>query len=252
MAEAVTPQAVAKAVLPPGQLAGMVQAALHPPPAAPGFAVPPREHARPVALPPWFIDRCRQAYLSVNFDGPNRVLGITSALHGEGKTTLALGIATAIAADTAEPTVLLECDLETSSDEFFGLGDGPGLGDWLEGDETLRIMRMPPLTNTFLIPAGGVRPDAARVFYKLSQSTVVEDLQREFPNVIIDLPPLLSIAYSSLAAKVTDRILLVARYGTTPLAALEKAVFLIGHERISGVVLNGFAPKTPGWLRRLI
>jgi Mrp family chromosome partitioning ATPase len=234
------------------QLAQVVDAALRPHPPAPGFAAAPREQARPITLPAWFIDRCRQAYLSVSFPGPNRVLGITSALHGEGKTTVALGIATALAADTGEPTLLLECDLETSSDEFFGLTSGPGLSDWLEGEQTLRIMRMPPLANTFLIPAGGSRPDAARVFYRLSQSTVVEDLQHEFPNIIVDLPPLLSIAYSSLAAKVTERILLVARYGTTPIVALEKAVFLLGHERISGIVLNGYASRTPGWLRRLL
>jgi Mrp family chromosome partitioning ATPase len=234
------------------QLAQVVDAALRPHPPAPGFAAAPREQARPISLPAWFIDRCRQAYLSVSFPGPNRVLGITSALHGEGKTTVALGIATAIAADTGEPTLLLECDLETSSDEFFGLTSGPGLSDWLEGEPNLRIMRMPPLANTCLIPAGGSRPDAARVFYRLSQSTVVEDLQHEFPNIIVDLPPLLSIAYSSLAAKVTERILLVARYGTTPMAALEKAVFLLGHERISGIVLNGYASRTPGWLRRLL
>lgn len=234
------------------QLSQVVEATLHPRPPSPGFAVPQREHARPIALPAWFIDRCRQAYLSVSFPGTQRVLGITSALHGEGKTTVALGIATALAADTGEPTMLLECDMETSSDEFFGLSSGPGLSDWLEGEQSLRILRLPPLTNTFLIPAGGSRPDAARVFYRLSQSTVVEDLVREFPNVIVDLPPLLSIAYSSLAAKVTDRILLVARYGTTPIAALEKAVFLLGHERISGIVINGYASRTPGWLRRLL
>ena len=234
------------------QLAGVIEAVLHPRPPAPGFAAVQRESARPVVLPPWFIDRCRQAYLSVSFPGPNRVLGITSALHGEGKTTLALGIATAVAADTGEPTVLLECDLETSSDEFFGLKDGPGLGDWLEGEQTLRILRMPPLANAFLIPAGDTKADAARVFYRLSQSSVIEDLQESFPNVIVDLPPLLSIAYSSLAAKVTDRILLVARYGSTPLTAIEKAVFLLGRERISGVVLNGYDSKTPRWLRRLL
>ena len=243
---------MARDVQVPMQLAQIMEATLHPRPPAPGFAAPLREHARPVSLPAWFIDRCRQAYLSVSFPGPRRVLGITSAMHGEGKTTVALGIATAVAADTGEPTVLLECDLETSSDEFFGLGDGPGLSEWLVGEQTLRIVRMPPLANTFLIPAGGMRRDAARVFYRLSQSTIVEDLQEQFPNVIVDLPPLLSIAYSSLAAKVTERILLVARHGTTPLAALEKAVFLLGHERISGIVLNGYVSKTPGWLRRLL
>lgn len=235
------------------ELTRVIEATLNPRPIAPGFATPPRDNARPVLLPPWFIDRCRQAYLSVSFSGPTRVLGITSALHGEGKTTLALGIATAVAADTSEPTVLLECDLETSSDAFFGLTNGPGLGEWLEGDHApLRILRMPPLANAFLIPAGGARPDAARVFYRLSQSTVIEELQQNFANVIVDLPPLLSIAYSSLAAKITERILLVARYGRTPLSAMEKAVFLLGRERISGIVLNGYASSTPKWLRRLL
>lgn len=233
-------------------LTGLIEATLHPKALA-GFAAPARENARPVLLPPQFIDRCRQAYLSVSFPpGSSRVLGITSALHGEGKTTVALGIATAVAADTNEPTVLLECDLETSSDEFFGLRNGPGLGDWLDGDQNLRILRIPPLANSYLIPAGGSRQDAARIFYKLSQSTVIEQLQRDFPNVIVDLPPLVSIAYSSLAAKVTERILLVARYGSTPLTAIEKAVFLLGRERISGIVLNGYASRTPQWLRRLL
>ena len=235
------------------ELTSVIEAALNPRPQLPGFAAVPREQARPASLPPWFIDRCRQAYLSVSFPGSSRVLGITSALHGEGKTTVALGIATAVAADTGEPTVLLECDLETSSDQFFGVTNGPGLGDWLEGERTpLRILRMPPLANAFLIPAGGNRPDAARAFYRLSQSTVIEDLESNFPNVIVDLPPLMSIAYSSLAAKVTERILLVARYGITPLAALEKSVFLLGRERISGIVLNGYTSSTPRWLRKLL
>lgn len=243
---------MAEEVKPRLELAQIVDETLHPRPASPGFATQPREHARPVTLPPWFIDRCRQAFLAVSFEGSRRVLGITSALKGEGKTTVALGIATAVAADTGEPTLLLECDLETSSDDFFGLSQGTGLSEWIEGDESLRILRMPPLVNAFLIPAGGSRPDAARIFYRLSQSTLIEELQSEFPNIIVDLPPLLSIAYASLAAKVTERILLVARYGTTPIEDIEKAVFLLGHERISGIVLTGFESRSPGWLRRLL
>jgi Mrp family chromosome partitioning ATPase len=234
------------------KIAEIVNATLHPPAPPPGFAAQPRERARPVALPGWFIDRCRQAYLGISFPSSQRVLGITSSAPGDGKTTVALGIATAMAADTGEPTVLLECDLETSSDDLFGVSAGPGLSEWLAGDDTLRILRMPPLSNAFIIPAGGSRPDGARVFYRLTQSTLLEELQREFPNIIVDLPPMLSIAYSSLAAKVADRILLVARYGITRMEDVEEAVYLLGRDRISGVIVNGYAPKTPAWLRRLM
>ena len=234
------------------QIAEIVDATLRPRPPMPGFAALPREGARPVSLPAWFIDRCRQAWLGISFPAHQRVLGITSAAPGEGKTTVALGMATAVAADTGEPTLLLECDFETSSDDLFGVTTGPGLGEWLEDDQPLRILRMPPLSNAFLIPAGGARPDAARVFYRLTQRSLIQDLLDDFPNIIVDLPPMLSIAYSSLAARVTERILLVVRYGTTPIEDIEQAVHLLGQERTSGIILNGYAPKTPGWLRRLL
>jgi polysaccharide biosynthesis transport protein len=234
------------------QIAEVMDATLHPRPAAPGFAVPPGERARPLALPDWFIDRCRQAFLSISFPGRNRIIGITSAAPGEGKTTVALGMTSAVAADTGEPTLLLECDLETQSDEVLGVASGPGLGEWLEGDDPLRILRMPPVSNAFLIPAGGIRPDAARVFYKLSQGNLLNDLQSEFPNIIIDLPAVLSVSYSPLAAKIADRFLIVARYGSTRLEDLEEAVTRLGPDKTGGIILNAYAPKTPAWLRRLL
>ena len=233
-------------------LATIVESTRNPQRPAPGFAVPPGERARPLALPAWFIDRCRQAFLSVSFPGPSRVIGITSVAPGEGKTTVALGMTTAVAVDTGEPTLLLECDLETQSDEVLGITNGPGLGEWLEGDDPLRIVRMPPVSNAFVIPAGGVRPDAARVFYKLTQGETLDELQSEFPNIIIDLPAVLSVSYSPLAAKIADRFFIVARYGATRMDDLEEAISRLGTDRTSGIILNAYAPKTPEWLRRLI
>jgi hypothetical protein len=55
----------------------------------PGFADPRLERINSIELPPWFIDRCRSAYLSVKFDPATecRVIGVTSAAYGEGKTS---------------------------------------------------------------------------------------------------------------------------------------------------------------------
>jgi Mrp family chromosome partitioning ATPase len=103
-----------------------------------------------------------------------------------------------------------------------------------------------------LIPAGRVRPDAARVFYKLSQGDLLEELQSEFPNIIIDLPAVLSVSYSPLAAKIAERFFIVARYGATRMEDLEEAMTRIGPEKTSGIILNAYAPKTPAWLRRLL
>ncbi len=234
-------------------LTAVLDAVLQPRTTPPGFAPRPAERARPVALPAWFIDRCRRAYLSVTFqDGASRVLGITSAHSGEGKTSVAIAMAMAIAVDTLEPTLLLECDLEHPSfARYFGLAPAPGLCEWLQGLAALRIIRAGPLSSEFLVPAGLRPSDPARLVYQLSESGLMEELRPRFRNVILDLPPMINTAYSSLASKLAVHILLVVRHGVTPIADVEKAVFVLGQERLKGIVLNGCTSKVPGWLRQL-
>ena len=218
-----------------------------------GFATRVVDNVSAIAMPAWFIDRCRRAYLSGSAHQPEgeRLLGVTSALRGEGKTSLAIGIATAIAADTQRPTLLLECDLERPSfHRYFGFDTKVGLVDFLQGKSGLRILRGGPLTNLFIIPSGAAQDDPTRLFYQLREAGLVEQLREHFAAVIIDLPPMLSIAYSSLAARLSDSILLVARYGVTPIDDLEKAVFLLGRDRVCGIVLNGTEYRTPEVLRR--
>lgn len=229
--------------------------ALSPRPVHPGYVARTEDVAVGASLPPRFIDRCRQAYLRIPHDptqGP-RQIGVTSALYGEGKTSIAIGIATAIAADTREPTVLLECDLERASfDRHYGFNRSPGLSEWLDGESRLRILRAAPLPNLFLIPAGAPPLDPARVFYQLSDSRLMAELKPRFGNIVIDLPPVLDIAYGSLASKLAERIVLVAKYGVTLVDDLEKVSFLLGRERLSGIMLNATEYRTPGWLRRLL
>lgn len=248
MAEALSEQDVKKAI----------SAALSQPQVPAGFASLGRERTRPINMPPWFIDRCRQAYLAIPFEEHNgvqqRVLGITSAVHGEGKTSIAIGIAVAMAADTAEPTLLVETDFASSVgfDDVLGLNHGPGLASWLEGANGLRLIQATPLENAFVLPAGDPGPDPTRLVFRLHNSDLIDKFRSSFTNIVIDLPPMLNIAYSSLASKLADRILVIARYGQTMTDDLEKVMFLLGRERVAGVVLNDYSPKTPSWIRRLL
>lgn len=219
----------------------------------PGYVAVPRTNAYSLSLPPWFIDRCRRAYLSIPFDEPCRVIGITSATHGEGKSLIAIGIAAAIAADTQEPTLLLECELERPSfHKFFDLPRERGLTEWLDGSAPLRIAKVPYLPQLVVIPAGAPHPDPARLLYQLNGSNLISELKVRFPNIVLDLPPMLDMAYSSLASKLAERILVVARSGVTQMTDLEKVMFLLGRERVAGIILNATEYRTPEWLRRLI
>jgi Mrp family chromosome partitioning ATPase len=234
-------------------LAMSIDEAMRPQRFAAGYAARPANIAKPVELPPWFIDSCRRAYLSVPFDEPCRVVGVTSALHGEGKTSVAMGIATAIASDTQESTLLMECDLERPSfHRYFNIPAEGGLSEWLDGAASLRVVRVPYLANQVVIPSGAPQSDPARLLYQLTETGVISELKPYFRNIVLDLPPMLDIAYTSLASKLADKMLVVARYGVTHIKDLEKVLFLLGHERVNGIVLNATDFRTPSWLRKLL
>jgi Mrp family chromosome partitioning ATPase len=222
----------------------------------PGFADPRLERINSIELPPWFIDRCRSAYLSVQFDPATecRVIGVTSAAYGEGKTSVAIGIATAMALDTKKPTLLIECDFAFPSlYKFFGIGEAGGLSDWLGGGSRLRIVRGAALVpNLFVIPSGTAQTEPASFFYQLVDRNVFDGFRGLFGNVVIDLPPMLHISYGSLACALADRLLIVARSKLTQTADLETMVTRIGRDRLSGVVLTGAEDRIPGWLRSFL
>lgn len=220
----------------------------------PGFALPSTDVCEMTTLPPSFIDRCRRAYLSIPASSAgHRVIGVTSAMPGEGKTLISVGMATAMAADTGARTVLLEADFERASVyKRLGFEQGLGLSDWLDGKGALRLVRSARVVNMFVLPGGAPRAGAARLFYLLNACGLMNELRERFANIVVDLPPVLDIAYGSLASSLADNLLLIARYGATLMADLEKVSDLLGRERISGVILNATEYRTPAWLRRLL
>jgi Mrp family chromosome partitioning ATPase len=233
-----------------------INEALSPRQSLPGFADPRLEHVTSIDLPPWFIDRCRQAYLSVPFEPSAgcRVVGITSASYGEGKTSVAIGTATAMAVDTNKPTLLMECDFaEPTLYRFLGIDRGRGLGEWLDSGVRLRIVRGAALVpNLFVIPSGSPQSEPARSLYDLVDREVLLGLRSCFGNIVIDLPPALAISYGSLAYALADHLLIVVRSGVTITDDLERIVGQIGRDRVSGIIINGTDNRTPGWLRSLL
>jgi len=220
---------------------------------ASGFVVRPADPPKPVLLPPWFLDRCRQIYLSVTFDDVTRIIGVTSALPEEGKTSVAIGVASAIASDTREPTLLLETAFEKPAlARSLGIGPEGGLAEWLESGAQLRLARMPYLPQLVVMPSGAAHRDPARLLYRMSESNALGQLTQRFRNIVLDLPSVLNVPYSSLAARLAERLVVVARHGVTNLDDLESVVFLLGRERVSGIVMNAADYRTPAWLRRLL
>jgi capsular exopolysaccharide synthesis family protein len=173
--------------------------------------------------------------------GKLRSLLITSALPNDGKSTMSLNLATALAEGGRRSVLLLEADLHNPSlSKKLGLENRPGLSDCLEGGSNplSAIRRLEPL-NWYFLPAGNAVGHPTELLQTEALALLMQKLSSLFDWVVVDSPPVIPVTDALSLARQTSATILVAREGCTPREAVEKAVALIGKQRLLGVILNG-------------
>ena len=168
-----------------------------------------------------------------------RVL-ITSTVPREGKSTVAANLACTLALQTEEKVLLLEGDVRRPSQSImFNAGSIPGLCEYLQGQRGLSesIYRLEG-TGLWLLPAG-IAPNTPT---ELLQSTrlplLMDQLLSWFDWVIVDSPPVLPLADTSVWMRMIDGILLVTRQGVTEKQQLEKGLQALKSGKLLGALLN--------------
>jgi capsular exopolysaccharide synthesis family protein len=195
----------------------------------------------------------RGIYTRAGLTAPG-VVAVTSAIAGEGKTTVALGLAVMVAQDFPERRVLLvEADLRApvlAAD--FEVEFQPGLSEALEGTYPVGFgYRDTFLPNLRLLPAGQATPNPSRLLRSSRFAGVLAATRRNHDLVILDAPALLVTSDSALVTDQADGVIMVVRSGITPAPIVNRALEMVDAERLRGVVLNGAQSAVPGWLRRI-
>jgi protein-tyrosine kinase len=171
---------------------------------------------------------------------PIRVVAITSAGRGEGRTTTAANLALT-AAQEGRTTLLVEADLRRPSlASLMGLAPRPGLAEVLAGSAELAqaIARVGPLS---VLCAGEARDEGE---VRTPRATaVMEQLRAAYDLVVLDAPPALAFADGDRIAAAADAALLVVRAGATPRQVVRLALESLG-ERAAGIVLNDVDVET--------
>lgn len=171
----------------------------------------------------------------------SRVILITSALPGEGKSTAAMLLA-ASCASSGKKTILLDCDLRLrSTSEVLRRKHHPGLSEFLSGTAKLTdIITQDPATKTYVIPAGSTIPNVADLLMSQGMLDLIAVLRHDFDYVIMDSPPLLLVGDALALATGADKILVIVEWRCTPRASIYEAFRVLGPEvnRVAGVVLN--------------
>jgi protein-tyrosine kinase len=173
--------------------------------------------------------------------GKLKSLMITSPLPQDGKSTIALNLATALAERGKHTVLLIEADLHHPTlTERLGLDGGLGLADCLEdGLDPISVIRRVEPLSWYLLSAGEPRSNPTELLQSEVLAGVIQKLSTQFDWVLIDSPPVSPLTDALLLARQANATLLVAREGSTPRETLERAIALLGRHRVLGIVLNG-------------
>jgi Mrp family chromosome partitioning ATPase len=174
-----------------------------------------------VAIDLAVVSRCRTVFDALRvrlIDGG--ILSVVSPGRGEGRSTVAAGLAVAIAHETGYPVLLLDLDLERPSQAArFGAVPLPGLGD---DPSDPRPMRIEPVhRGVWLLHAGaGSRRQNAGLVRDLTANGLLDGCRSAFAWTVVDLPPILDHAEAEPVAAGSDGFVVVGRRLATRVDAL--------------------------------
>lgn len=177
----------------------------------------------------------------MDVDNPPRSIVVTSPLPGDGKSTVAVNLAIALA-QGGERVVLIDGDLRRPTvARTMGLPGGAGLSDVLtdRADITDVLQRAPDISDLYVLTAGTIPPNPSEVLGSERMHRLLEELAGA-AMVIIDAPPLIPVTDSAVLANQADGALVVVSVGKTTYDLAEKALDALkkANGRALGVALN--------------
>ncbi len=140
--------------------------------------------------------------------------------------------------------LLIDADLRRPSlHEITQVPNTSGLSETLKATGEYKLPLFQLSDTLMLAPAGRPNSNPMTALTSPRMREMLAEASTRFDWVILDAPPIVPIADSSLLAPLTDGVLLVVRSRRTDYAAARKAVDAIGRERVLGVVLNDVQVK---------
>jgi capsular exopolysaccharide synthesis family protein len=178
--------------------------------------------------------------------GKLKKLLISSPLAHDGKSTVVMNLATALAERGKRRVLVVETDLHHSSlADSLKLRPSVGLTECLIDEATQplsAIRRIEPL-GWYLLSAGEPRRNPTELLQAPAFGHIMEQLSPCFDWILIDSPPVIPLTDSISLQQHADATIIVARAGRTPREAVEKTIELLGKKNILGVILNGMEAR---------
>lgn len=193
-----------------------------------------------------FAEAYRSMRTALSFstaEGVPKVLHVTSAGAGEGKTTTSISIGINLC-QTGANVLLIDADLRNPSlHKAFDVPNHKGLSNYLSGAaDPAEVTQPTGVKGLFLMSSGPIPPNPAELLHGARMVDLASLGAKRFDYVIIDSPPLLGLADALILGDVAQATLLVVAANSTRQGAVEAALKRLRHSRsnVLGAVMTKF------------
>lgn len=172
-----------------------------------------------------------------------RLILITSAVPGDGKTFTALNLALSMARERDVSVLLVDADLpRAQTSHVFGLSDAPGLMDALvdESRDVESLVVRTDVEGLDILPAGKTIENATELLASSRMQQICARIAQRNPRrlTLFDSSPLLASSEARVLVRIPGQIVLVVRAGQTPRQAVLDAMSHVDRKKLQGLVLN--------------
>lgn len=203
---------------------------------------------------PWPVQEAYKAFrTNVMFSLPGsgcKVIGISSSVMHEGKSINAINHAISYA-QLGKKVLLIDCDMRLPTLQLrLKLKPQFGLSDLLTGQCKIKdAFVYIPKFNIDVVTAGSIPPDPTWLLESEQMDKLMTETRKYYDYIIIDLPPITTVADATIMSKHIDGFLMVVRHNVSDYRAVEDAISTVkrAHGKIIGFIYNDVKQDRGGY-----
>lgn len=181
---------------------------------------------------------------------PPKIVLVTSAQPGEGKSTTVVNTAISLS-QLGASVLIIDCDLRRpSTHKILGINPIDGLSSYLTRDiEIDPLIHKLKIPNLSLLPCGPIPPNPAELISSARMKGLLNELASRYDHILIDSPPMMNVTDPVILSRMVDGVILVVHGGKSPRTTVQRArqeLLSVG-AKIYGVVLNNIDLRREGY-----
>jgi capsular exopolysaccharide synthesis family protein len=180
------------------------------------------------------------------------IIGVTSAVAGEGKSLVSANLAASLAATGGKRVLLLDFDLRNSNLAIgLGISEKPGLSEFLGGTASFNnIVNNSLVKGLHIITSGSRMSEPADLLAGNAFKELIGKVKDLYDYVIIDTPPVIPVSDTLNLRDIVDGFIIVIGANFTPYNLTKQAIEDLGEKRILGVIINGVDLEKQSYYKR--